>query len=282
MPRCVVGAIVVLACLAAPGAAAAAFPSPSTSGVPAGWKPDRIRSTDLRVTRAGAVVHDVLLEDADLIVDAPHVTIRRVKLQGGRIHNWPGRSCRNGLVVEDSTLEPEPGANDSVDSEAAIGYGGYTARRVKIWRRSEGFRVGGASAGCGRVRIQDSFVKIVIPAGRCDLHSDGIQGYDGGPLTVLNTTIDFNEAGCGTAPFFVPDRQGNARATVRRLLVMGGGIPFRLGVPGTVSGLKVVDRSWHYAPVDARCSLLSRWDAQIVTLTRGYRIARTLRSQRCR
>ena len=210
------------------------FPNPSNTGVPHGWKPTRTRTTDLRVTKPGTVVQNVLLKNADLLVDAPNVTIRDVELQGGRIDNVPSDTCRNGTVIENTTIAPAAGKSSSVDTEGVISYGGYTARRVKIWRRSEGFRDGGVSEGCGPVRIFNSFAKIVIPQGRCDLHADGIQGYDGPPLTVSNTTVDFYGASCGTAPFFVP-RQGNTRATVDRLLVMGGGYPFRLGVKGSVT-----------------------------------------------
>ena len=35
---------------------------------------------------------------------------------------------------------------------------------------------------------------------------------------------------------------------------MGQGFPFRLGVPGSVSGLNIVDGSWEYGPVDVNCS----------------------------
>ena len=63
----------------------------------------------------------------------------------------------------------------ATDGEQALGTGGYTARRVKIWERNEGFRVGGRASGCGPVRIESSFAKIVIPQGRCDMHSDGIR-----------------------------------------------------------------------------------------------------------
>jgi hypothetical protein len=257
------------------------FPRPATTGVPADWRPARTRTTDLRVSRPGAVVKNVLLRDADLIVDAPNVTIRRVKLQGGWINNQAGSRCRNGLVVEDTTIEPPPGQPHVADSEGVISYGGYTARRVEIRNRAEGFRVGGKSAGCGPVRIVDSFAKIVVPPGRCDLHADGIQGYDGPPLRVVNTTIDFTEAGCGTAPFFVPADGGNTSATVDRLLVMGGGYPFRLGVRGSVSGLKIVAGSWGYGPIEVSCSLLRGWDAAIVRISPGYQIARTVRKQRC-
>ena len=137
------------------------------------------------------------------------------------------------MVIEDTTIEPAPGQDASAETEGVVEVAGYTARRVKIWRRSEGFR---AMEDCGPVRIEDSFAKIVIPDGRCDLHADGIQGYGAPWTTVVNTTIDFVEAECGTAPFFMPKNQGNTGATIDRLLVMGGGYPFRLGMPGTVSG----------------------------------------------
>jgi hypothetical protein len=259
------------------------FPTASSVGVPGGWKPAETRRGDLVVAKEGAIVQDVLFAGGNLIVDAPNVTVRRVRMQGGRIINWPGSTCHNGLVVEDSTFEPPPGQRFSPDSEGATGIGGYTARRVKIWRRQEGFRDGGRSAGCGPVRIEDSFVKIAIPPG-CpgDPHSDGIQGVDGPPLTVANVTIDFSEAACGTAPFFVPEEQGNTTVKVDRLLVMGGGATFRLGVPGSVRRLSIVDRSWSYYPVDVKCELLTAWDARLVRITRSYRVSRSLRRQRCR
>jgi hypothetical protein len=265
-----------------PPAAPGAPPTPANTGVPAGWTPAQTRTSDLTVTQAGAVVQDILLKNADLIIDAPNVTVRRVEMQGGRIENWVGPNCQNGLLVEDSTFAPPPGQNYSTDSEGATGTGGYTALRVKIWRREEGFRDGGKSGGCGPVHIEDSFASIAIPPG-CpgDPHSDGIQGFDGPPLTVENVTIDFREADCGTAPFFVPDQQGNTTANVNGLLVMGGGATFRDGVPGSVRGLKIVDGSWYYFPVDVKCSALSAWDAELVRIDANYRITGTAGRQPC-
>lgn len=280
------GVLAAAGCGGAPGEGrpvpAAATPDAARAGVPEGWVAKRRLGTALVVTEPGAVVEDVLLKNADLVIDAPDVTIRRVKLQGGRIHNVPQSSCRNGMVVEDSTIEPAPGKSFSRDSEGVIGYGGYTARRVRIWRRSEGFRVGGRSFGCGPVRIEDSFVKIAIAPG-CpgDLHSDGIQGYDGPALVVQNVTIDFREAACGTAPVFLPDNAGNTSASIDGMLVMGGGFAFRAGVPGSVKDLKIVNGSWSYAPVDVDCSRLRSWDAEIVTIDAQYRVTRTLQRQPC-
>jgi hypothetical protein len=258
------------------------FPTASSVGVPAGWRPKQTRTTDLVVRKAGAIVEDVLLVDADLVVDAPNVTIRRVELQGGRIQNHPRATCGNGMLVEDTTIEPRAGERYAQDSEGVVSYGGYTARRVKIWRREEGFRAGERSSGCGPVLIEDSFVKIAIPPG-CpgDPHADGIQGFDGPPLTVRNTTIDFTEAACGTAPFFVPESQGNTSVDVDGLLVMGGGATFRDGVPGQVRGLRIVDKSWSYRPVDVQCQLLRGWDAKLVTISRGYRVMSTRGRQPC-
>lgn len=268
---------------AAPGTPAGprGFPAPSTTGVPAGWTPSQVLTTDLRVTQPGAVVQDVLLQNATLSVDAPNVTIRRVKLQGGWINNLPGSVCNgNGLTIEDTTIEPPPGQTATKEIEGVVSYGGYTARRVKIWRRSEGFRVSGTVQGCGPVRIEDSFLKI-DDSNDCFFHADGIQGYDGDALTVVNTTVDGTDLRCGTAPFYYPVNQGNTRADVDGLLVMGAGFPFRDGMPGSVRGLKIVNGSWVYGPIDVRCSVISSWQADIVEIDANYQVTRTVRPQPC-
>ena len=91
-----------------------------------------------------------------------------------------------------------------------------------------------------------------------------------------NVTIDFVEDLCGgTAPFFVPSGQGNTSAEVNGLLVKGGGASFRMGVPGSVRGLKIVDRSWYYSAVDVKCSALSFWEAQRVTIDANYKVTGT-------
>lgn len=258
------------------------FPNPATTGVPNGWSPAQTRTSALQVNQPGAVVEDVQLDDADIVVNAPNVTIRRVKLRGGRITNAVGAGCQSGMTIEDTTIEPRPGATSGTDREGVIEAGGYTARRVEIWRRAEGFRAGGnGSPGCGPVRIEDSFAKLVIPDCDDDYHSDGIQGYGGPPTTVVNSTFDSREAVCGTAPYFFPKNQGNTSVVVDRLLVMGGGFPFRLGVPGPVSGLKIVDGSWEFGPINVACSKVSAWDASIVRIDANYQVTSTVRSQPC-
>jgi hypothetical protein len=257
------------------------FPNPSTTGTPAGWIPQTVTSSDITVTQPGAVVQDVRLTGgADIIVKANNVTIRRVDLQGGSIDNDIG-SCGNALLVEDTTIEPASHNGAVNDQEGVIGYGGYTARRVEILGRSEGLRV--SSVGdCGPVTVEDSFVRIVPPTPCGDWHGDGLQGWHGDAVTIRNVTIDARTSGCyGTAPFFYPRNQGNTRATIDGLLVAGQGYSFRDGMPGSVTGLRIVDASWIFGAVDVYCQALSSWEAKVVTIDANYAVTSVVRNQPC-
>lgn len=248
--------------------AARPFPTRETTGVPSDWVPARSITGHYWVREPGAVVEDLRITDGDLMVDAPGVTIRRVEIRGGRIDNRPRSECHNGLVIEDTTITRSTAPTHDTD-QPAVGVGGYTARNVKIDNVAQGFRVGGASDGkCGPVTIEDSFVQVVPPDICRDWHGDGIQGYDGPPLTIRNVTLELGMAsGCGgTAPFFYPRNQGNTSVDIDGLLVNGGGYPFRLGMPGSVKDLNIVGKSWGYGPIDVRCSVVKNWDAAVVTL----------------
>lgn len=259
-----------------------AWPNATNTGVPSGWTPTATRTTDLTVTTAGAVVENVRLINADIIVQAANVTIRRVELQGGRIYNDAGSTCAAGLLLEEVSLIRAPGQTTRATDPSAVGVGSYTARRVKIDGLPEGFRVGGRSAGCGPVVIEDSFARIVRPDVCGDWHGDGIQGYDGPALTVRRVTLDLIETGCGgTAPFFYPSGQGNTTATVDGLLVKGGGYAFRLGTPGAVRGLWIVANSWGYGPISVACGALTDWSAERVTVDAGYQTTGTVGAQPC-
>ncbi|WEX91241.1 hypothetical protein PZN02_004885 [Sinorhizobium garamanticum] len=244
------------------------FPTQASAGTPPGWIPTKSIVGDYWVRTPGTVIEDLQITDGDLIIDAPNVTVRRVELRGGRIDNLPGTRCRNGLVIEDTTVTRS--ARETRDSnQPVIGTGGYTARNVKIDNVPEGFRVGGGSDdGCGPVIIEDTYVRIVPPDVCRDWHGDGIQGYDGPPLTVRNVALKLVEVhDCGgTAPFFYPHSQGNSSVEIDRLLVDGGGYPFRLGMRGSVRNLKIVDNSWGYGPIDVKCAVVTTWDAKIVVL----------------
>lgn len=265
------------------GSAPAAWPNATNTGVPAGWVPASTRSTDLTVTTAGAVVENIRLINADIVVRAANVTIRRVEVQGGRIYNDAGSTCAAGMLLEDVSIIRAPGQTTRAADPSAVGVGGYTARRVRIDGLPEGFRVGGRSAGCGPVTIEHSFARIVRPDECGDWHGDGIQGYDGPALTATHNTIELVEiGGCGgTAPFFYPSGQGNARATINGMIVKGGGYTFRLGTPGSVTGLRIVNGSWGYGPISVACGVLSGWQADRVTVDADYQPTGVVAAQPC-
>ena len=51
---------------------------------------------------------------------------------------------------------------------------------------------------------------------------------------------------------------------VDRMLIGGGGYVYRHQTPGSVTGLRIIDNSWWFGPIDNRCSVLGPWEAKIV------------------
>jgi hypothetical protein len=261
------------------------FPSPETTGVPAGWRPSRTRSTDLTVTSPGTVVQDVRFTDgAKIFVEADDVTIRRVEMQGGYVTNQSNGECSGkNTLVEDTTFEQIPGRFQPSDFPV-IGEGNYTARRIEVDGRGEGPRL----SSCGPVTLEDSFIKIKggPSSDACgEGHSDGVQAVGGVGATARNNTIVFTND-CGTSPWFVvhpgPPPNNSGRYTVDRLLVSGGGYAFRQQLPASVTGLRIVDDSWVYGPLaEMDCSVIDPWDAKLVTIDSGYRVERVVRDQPC-
>ncbi len=261
------------------------FPNAASTGVPAGWTPTQTRSTELTVTTPGAVVQDIRFTNgASIEVRADNVTIRRVDMQGGAITNQYGsapEACGHNLLVEDTTFEQIPGQFESSDSPV-IGEGSYTARRIEVAARGEGPRL----SDCGPVTLEDSFISIRgadtdTPA--CvAVHSDGVQAVAGVGATARNNTI-IMETYCGTSAWFVVNPGVNGgRYDIDRLLVAGGGYVFRQQVPGSITGLRIVDDSWVYGPLDEMdCSVLDPWDAKLVTIDSNYQVTSVVRDQPC-
>jgi hypothetical protein len=258
------------------------FPSPSNTGVAAGWVPAQTQTSDMVVTQPGTVIEDTRFTGGSkLTIMAEDVTVRNSEFQGGSIRTdgYPG------VVIEDVTIDRL--RTKSGDGEGVISYCNYTAIRVKILDRSEGFR---ESCDLGATTtIRDSFIRIRPPATCTDWHGDGIQGYGGVNLRVSNVTIDFHqtEACPGTSPFFYVGGAGGSpkgEVHIDGLLLKGGGYSFRMGTRGSVRGLKVVDGSWVYAPIDitdAGCGAISSWDAQTVEVDGDWRVTRAVRDLSC-
>jgi len=256
---------------------AGAWPNPTNTGVPAFWQPVTTRSTSLTVTQAGAVVQDILFTgSAGLNIRANNVVVRRVLFQGGKVDG--GSGCPSFRLEQVTFNRP---ANADGDFPT-VQHGNYVADRVKMDGVTEGLRVGGRSAfACGPVTISNSWVRVQSETNCSDWHGDGIQGYDGPALTIRNVALWLDEQGCGgTAPFFYPRNQGNTSVDIDRLLVRGGGYAFRNGMSGQVTNLKITNGSWSYGPIDVRCSVLTAWQADIVTIDGNWQPT-TVRAQPC-
>ena len=57
---------------------------------------------------------------------------------------------------------------------------------------------------------------------------------------------------------------------IDRLLLEGGGYSFRLGMPGSVTGLRIVNHEWGYGPMDVNCPVITKWEAAIVTIDGNF------------
>jgi hypothetical protein len=252
--------------------------------VPDGWNPTETRATDLVITTPGAVVENVRFTNgASIDVRADNVTIRRVEMVGGVISNQygaPPANCGHHLLVEDVTFRPAPGPFTASDYPV-IGEGSYTARRIEAIERGEGPRL----SDCGPVTLEDSFIQIRggESSSNCgDTHSDGVQAVAGVGATARNNTIIFMND-CGTSPWFVVNPGVNkGRYVIDRLLVSGGGYVFRQQVSASVTGLRVVDRSWLYGPLgEMDCSAISPWEAKLVTIDSDYQVSSVVRDLPC-
>lgn len=274
-------------------------PTAATTGVPAGWVPATTRSSELVVTQDGADVHDIrFTNDAGISVQANNVHIHDVELVGsGQIVGNQGNGgatgpdCSNGALIENVTFRDDRTYDPR--GTPAVQWIGATLRNVKeLPGRSEGIFVGGKSEGCGPMVIEHSLIKIT-DNGDCALHADGVQGYDGSSVTIRNVVSDSWQATCGTAPFFYPRDQGNTRADIDGLLVIGGGFTFRDGMPSTVRNVEIADNgpghyggsahTWAYGPIDVNCPVMSVWqNVTIVHLDSFATYATTkIRDQAC-
>ena len=252
------------------------FPTQRSAGVPARWEPKRTIQGNLDVRRRGAVIKDVRVF-GDVLVNAYDVTLKRVEVVGGVVQNWAGSTCYTGLEVVRSTIRRAPG-QQTIGDFPALSTGGYVARRVAIIDLPEGFRVGGASGGCGPVKIVNSYAKVVAPTICGDWHGDALQGYDADRLVLRNSTLRLVEReDCGgTAPFIFG---GSGSVSIDGLLVAGGGYSFRMGVPGDVVGLHIERKSYSYGPISVVCALVGSWRADIADVRRGQ--PHPTRRQRC-
>jgi hypothetical protein len=52
-------------------------------------------------------------------------------------------------------------------------------------------------------------------------------------------------------------------------------------MPGSVTGLRIVNNSWVFGPVDVYCPALSSWEAKVVDIDSNYAVTSVVRDQPC-
>lgn len=274
MRKCL-GVIAVLALAHLPSmdapvsAQTAGWPTPATTGVPAGTTLKSCGSS-ITVTTDGTVI-DKCLYTGNVVIDARNVTISNSEIRG------VVKMTSGSFTITDSTVGPPTGCqSNSTSSAGAVGHHDYVARRVHIRNTNEGFRAAGAS----NVRIEDSYVHLCSVSGD---HTDGFQAYQSQQNIVLNhNTIDLRNASNVTAAIFFADYSDSGTATNN--LLMGGGYTLRVHDdnspdigPWVITGNRIVDGSWRVGPTynaNLECSgSKTTWsDNRLVKIDSNYNI----------
>jgi hypothetical protein len=238
------------------------YPTPACAGYRSGTALTTV-SGDLVVTTPGQVVENKRVTGS-INVRADNVVIRNSQIDGAVIND--STATRYSFTIEDSTVGPATGCSSF--GNGGIGVANYTARRVVVRNFPDGFRVAGSN-----IMIQDSYA--VLCSANPNDHSDGIQAYgaeNGKNITIQHNTIDQTKVtnGAATSPIFLPgeDRQGNNGATISVVdnLLAGGGYTLRAYGPTfpSITGNKIVDKSWDYGPVDLSCETIGTWSGNAV------------------
>ena len=298
-----------------PAATSSGFPTPATTGYPAGQSfsttPLEVDGTAHAVTTDNAVLDGVHV-GGDLLIRAANVTIRNSWIEGSVYNDWAG--AYQHYEIYDSTITYSPGINSfNCNVQPGLLWSNYIARRVNITGHDDGFRY---TEG-GPVDIRDSFWRgcwvdetVSPPDGS---HSGGIQaqcspGFTCGSLTMVHNNLD-NDQRC-VAPLVPPcagipegELIGNSGISVQSFsgnvvdgpvlvqnnLVSGGGYTMPIWWFGgtndyTFTDNKIVSGQYSFGPVDGVGCAHQTWTGNtLVTLVDevNYAIASTVRSVDC-
>ena len=149
------------------------YPGPHNTGVPLGTA----------LTPSGPVTADEdgqVVENLDITgcvsIKADDVVVRNVRITcAGKQRAIVLEGSRTGIVVEDSEID---GAGST---DIAIGWGGYTLRRVNVHSTHDGPRLGSG------VTVEDSWIHDLVR--KDDFHSDALQSNGGTGITVRHNTL---------------------------------------------------------------------------------------------
>ena len=203
------------------------------------------------VSTAGAVVQDTRFTDgANVIVQAPGVTVRRVEFVGGGVLHTNQSSCFGGspAVVEDSTFLPPAGKPFGPNS-LTLSDANMVVRRVEVYRRAMGVFLSDCSrpdvVGQLPVSVENSFFYMDggewpnclgsqqqwYPGTSDNWHFEAMQAFNGRGGTFVNNTLVFATL-CGTSPLYFghgssdPNRptMNKGEYNIDRMLVAGAAI----------------------------------------------------------
>jgi hypothetical protein len=240
------------------------WPTPATTGVPAGWSPKRVHSGNYTASTPGQVI-DGWRITGTLTIKASNVTVRNSEIYD---HVWlASRDPYRGLLLEDTTVGPPTGASSW--GHGLIGTHDYTARGVEVRNGADFGRVTG-----NNVLIEHSFFKAAQPGG-CT-HVDGVQGYFGGRNVILRHNTFDAKATCSNSPIFFGDWSQEVRAYDN--LVRGGAHSLksnddeRVNMLQVFHGNRIVDGSWDWSACDFHSGRYDLADNRLVTIDAGYRV----------
>jgi hypothetical protein len=226
------------------------WPTPSTTGVPAGT----VLTDDPRCTLSTPGELIVAHHFTCRLNITTYVSIVNSQLDAG-IDDWSGNGS---FTLTDSTI----GSPLACDGNFGLGATAFTAARVKIWGFSDGIRLSGLNTT--PISVTDSYVLT------CDVpgaHGDGAQELENSaPVTLRHNTIDLRPVcpaltNCDwTAAVFWPE---GGPLTLADNVLAGGGWTVQIGAgPVTATGNRFVDGSWEYGPVSAPCSAVT-WSGNV-------------------
>lgn len=245
------------------------WPTPSTTGVPAGITPTA--GGPCTVDTPNQVITGKIFacaNGAGLSINAPGAVIRNSLIETGQY--W-GLLVRAGgsLTIEDSTI----GGANGCQRDSALSGGDFTARRVEVISGGDAFDVGFSSTRRGNVLIEDSYAKLCA---RVPAHSDGLQSYVAGSNVRLNhNTIDMqSERDAQTAPIFWSGDTPYPFTLTNNLLI-GGTYTIRIhdGTNHVVNGNIVARNKWIYGPTSITVPVGQCSGNQIADVSSTYTVS---------
>ncbi|MFD1048726.1 hypothetical protein ACFQ1S_25945, partial [Kibdelosporangium lantanae] len=228
---------------------ACGFPDASTTG----WQHTGVKLTtsgvkltsdaEFQINTPGAVIDGKDIQGC-VSIKANNVTIKRSRVRCDSYFPIRVYEGIRGAVIEDTEID---GMN-SGETNAAIGFEYYTARRVNIHNVGEGPHMG------ANVVIEDSYVHDLA---NCDIcHNDAIQS-SGAANVVLRHNTFVNDADGKNAVVRIATEQGDSHNFLVEDNLLAGGnyaVQVRSQGNGFPQGVRVINNrivpTWRFGPFD--------------------------------